>query len=381
MRSTQIFLSFVLLTLSSTATFAQQPAAASNTSETRARNLTEALVRDALTLNRSDKALLYARLGQVWSKHDPKLARTWFVRAVETVEAPPLSKTEEVCQRTSARTLLGFVADRDKALTDRLIALVETSKHEQEQPDRLENAHALANAGLSIANTDPKAARLLAEKSLTLGFSYRIGSLLWRIQKSDPNEGDKLFQHILGLAKTRADYYMFRMLSIAILNGPFSSSDKHRSLLVRSLADVIAQKEQGGSNEAVFCDPEPMLPPLLADVDRFLPEFSQRARMNISRCERARNKATNLDQDRRDVAAPRTVDEFLACGARDKRSGSAQSPHLAGGAIGGCKQRLRQGLEHSRFNGGGRQKLLRRCLGKLALGSRRVGGLQISHER
>ena len=57
---------------------AQQPAA-SNTSETRARNLTESLVRDALALNRSDRAMLYARLGQVWSKHDPQLARNWFV--------------------------------------------------------------------------------------------------------------------------------------------------------------------------------------------------------------------------------------------------------------------------------------------------------------
>jgi hypothetical protein len=235
------------------------------------RNLTDPLARDALTLNRSDKALLYARLGQVWSKHDPKLARTWFVRAVETVEAPPLSKTEEVCQRTSARTLLSFVADGDKALTDQLIAIVE---REQDDTDRLENAHALATAGLSIANSNPKAARVLAEKSLMLGFSYRVALLLWRIKESDANEADKLFQHILALAKARADYYMYRMLSTAILNGPFSSSDKHRSLLVRSLADVIAQKEQGGSSEALFCDPEPLLPPLLADVDRFMPEFS-----------------------------------------------------------------------------------------------------------
>jgi hypothetical protein len=335
MRSTQIFLCFVLLTLSSTATFTQQSPAASNTSETRVRNLTEALARDALTLNRNDKAMLYARLGQVWSKHDPKRARTWFVRAVETVEAPPLSKTEEVCQRTSARTLLSFVADGDKALTDRLVAIIETSKPEQDQADRLENAHALATAGISIANTNPKAARLLAEKSLTLGFSYRIASLLWRIQKSDPNEGDKLFQHILALSKARADYYMYRMLSIAILNGPFSSSDKHRSLLIRSLADVIVQKEQGGSNEIVFCDPEPMLPPLLADIDRFMPEFSQRARTNISRCERARNNIANLDQERRDVAVPRTVDEFLGAARETKDPAQrsrylSQAVHLAG---------------------------------------------------
>ncbi|HEX5875734.1 MAG TPA: hypothetical protein VFY60_13900 [Pyrinomonadaceae bacterium] len=326
MRSTQILLSFVLLTLSSTATFAQQPIAV-NTSETRARNLTEALLRDALSLNRHDKAMLYARLAEVWSEHDPQRVRKWFVRAVEIVEAPPLSKTEEVCQRTSARTLMSFVADGDKALTARLVAVMETSKQEQDQADRFENAHALATAGLTIANRDPKAARLLAEKSLMLGVSHRVALLLWAIKKNDANEGDKLFQHILGLANTRADYFLFSMLSIAVLNGPFSA-DKHRNLLVRSLADVIAQKEQGGSNEAVFCGPQPLLPPLLADVDRLLPEFSQRARMSISRCERTRNKAANLDQDQRDVAVPRTIDEFLRA-ARDTKDPVQRTRHLA----------------------------------------------------
>lgn len=316
MRSRKIFLPLVLLILSSTSTFTQQPAAGSNTIEARARNLTEALAADALALNRSDRAMLYARLGQAWSKHDPQLARTWFLRAVETVEAPPVSKTEEVCQRTSARTLLGLIADREKALTDRLIAIIETSNHEPDQADRLENAHALANAGISIANSDPKAARVLAEKSLALAFSYRLASLLWRIQKTDSNEGDKLFLHLLALARARTDYNLFSMLSIAVLNGPFPS-EKYRNLLVSSLAHVIAQKEQGGNNDALFCDPIPLLPPLLPDFDRLLPEFSQRARANVSRCRQARYTSGKADQnDAPDVAVPRTIDELLKA-ARD----------------------------------------------------------------
>ncbi|HKN83785.1 MAG TPA: hypothetical protein VJW17_10115 [Pyrinomonadaceae bacterium] len=115
--------------------------------ETRARNITEILLADLPLLEKTDKAMLLARLGEVWSKKDPQRARKWFALAVETLETAPADKTEAACQRLAAGVLLGIISGRDRAPADRLIPIIETSKNVKTENERLENAHAPGPGG------------------------------------------------------------------------------------------------------------------------------------------------------------------------------------------------------------------------------------------
>ena len=85
-------------------------------------------------------------------KKDPQRARKWFALAVETLETAPADKTEAACQRLAAGVLLGIISGRDRALADRLIPIIETSKNVKSENERLENAHVLiqAESDLSI---------------------------------------------------------------------------------------------------------------------------------------------------------------------------------------------------------------------------------------
>src|ERR1041385_1911789 len=219
--------------------------------ETRARNITDSLLADLPQLEKNDKAMLLARLGQLWSKRDPPRARKWFTLAVETLETAPTDKSEVACQRGAAVVLLGIISGQNRALADRLAAIIETPKKGQNESERLENAKALIEAGMAVLTPDPQAAEKFGENSLSLGFSNRLGSLLTHLYISNPSEGEKLFSYVLSVAKSKSDYDLFRVLVNQVFNGPFTA-DKYRKLLLGTLADAIAEIERSG-NSAEFC--------------------------------------------------------------------------------------------------------------------------------
>ncbi|HJP94616.1 MAG TPA: hypothetical protein VJ875_21830, partial [Pyrinomonadaceae bacterium] len=274
--------------------------------ETRARNITDILLADLPQLEKNDKAMLLARLGQIWSKRDPQRARKWFTLAVETLETAPADKREVACQRATAVVLLGIISGHNKALADRLAAIIEAPKKGQNDSERLENANALIEAGMAVLTPDPHAAERFGEDSLNLGFSYRLGSLLMHLYISNPTEGDKLFSQILTVAKSKSDYNLFGVLVNQVLNGPFTANKYKRSLL-GTLADAIPEIERSG-NSAAFCNPVPLLEPLLADFDRLLPEFSQQVRGHIQRCQQLR---PDPPKPSREI---RTIEDLLRAG-------------------------------------------------------------------
>ena len=55
----------------------------------RSQNITEELIKDASDLPPSTKALLWARLGELWWREDREKARSWLYKAVAIVEAVP----------------------------------------------------------------------------------------------------------------------------------------------------------------------------------------------------------------------------------------------------------------------------------------------------
>src|SRR4051812_5374155 len=75
----------------------------------RARSLTSELVKDTDSLGRYDRALLWARLGQLWQQRDVEHARAWVEQAVQAVEAAPDkgdAAEQSQCLNTARRLLV-----------------------------------------------------------------------------------------------------------------------------------------------------------------------------------------------------------------------------------------------------------------------------------
>ena len=75
----------------------------------------------------------------------------------------------------------------------------------------------LVQAGMGVIRSGPSTAEKFGEDSLKLGFSSPLESLLLHLYISNRSEGEKLFSHILAVAKSRMDYNLFSMIGNQVL--------------------------------------------------------------------------------------------------------------------------------------------------------------------
>ena len=104
----------------------------------------------------------------------------------------------------------------------------------------------LVQAGMGVIRSGPSTAEKFGEDSLKLGFSSPLESLLLHLYISNRSEGEKLFSHILAVAKSRNDYNLFSMIGNQAFNGPFTT-DKYKRQLVGALAGAILEMERSGT--------------------------------------------------------------------------------------------------------------------------------------
>src|SRR5919205_4072139 len=105
---------------------AQRPGEVPDPRLMRARILSSDTAGDASSLTLPDRALLWARLGEVWWEDDEERARSFISKAVEGVESESELETPKERGRrlAAARALLPLVAPREPELAERLSALL-----------------------------------------------------------------------------------------------------------------------------------------------------------------------------------------------------------------------------------------------------------------
>ena len=253
---------------------------------TRAQTTTEDLVKDAGSLTRSDRALLWGRLGNAWWNEDSVRAHTWMQKAVEEVK--PASDHESAAERqqrlSTARSLLGIVAQRDKSLSTELTLLLAYDAERAPDRDRSDDANALIDVALAVLNTDPKHAAELGSASLRISPSYRIAALLWRLRSRDKKVGDALFNETLILAKATNEKNLFDSLASVAFRGPVPSDELRRRLL-SVLAEILLRVPSSASDEATVCRFSSTVAPLLDEFLRLLPLQWGAVRAAMQRCQ------------------------------------------------------------------------------------------------
>ena len=299
----------MLLSLLATGSLQQLEQEPGRTWHSRAHSLTDDLTYEAPRLDRYDRALMWARLGDAWWKTDPEQARGWFVKAIELLElSPDDGEASSICRLTTARTILPIVATKDKKFHERLISIIGTNKTDQNESQRQENANALASVGLALVEADPTSAERFGEASLRLGFSLRIADLLWKLRARDQSNADKLFMKTLQVTSATLDINLLSVLTTATFQGPYSTESYQRTVL-----NALA----GASERGEICKLEFSLAPLLNSFDALMREQSQKLRAALALCRRSQSKPTDGSTDKSpDRPAPITIDELLEAAAK-----------------------------------------------------------------
>lgn len=281
------------------------------------------LITDAPRLTKAERALILARLADLWWRDDQERARGWAKNAVELV-APVAGESvlETQCRLAAARTILNILSRRDTDLYERLIVVISDSKQNQDPQIRAENAGAIVSAALAIVATDPDKAGALAESSLSFAPSIRLGQLLWRLHAASPAAADKLFLRIKEVALLTSDVNLFSLLFTAVTQGPFASNQYKTQVLVL-LTNLLARTRK--PDEPPPCNIIVLASPLLSSARDLVPGQAQQLQESFALCSKSIKPEESLGSD---ANLKLGIDELLE--AADKaRNSSERARYLA----------------------------------------------------
>lgn len=317
------------------AALAQRPQELPDPLLVRARDLSQDLSADAAGLSPHDRALLWARLGEVWWTDERERARALMAKAVEEVEVA--SESEDKISRArrlaAARALLSVVGARDRNLGERLAAVLASRPKSEEATDNKErgqNAEALADAGLEVLDEDPRRAAELGAASLRAGTSYKLGYLLSRLYKKDAGLAVSLFKEALAAARASRRSDLLRVLAGEAFPNrlyfppsltpifPEEIQVATLSLMAENLLRASASAEEDGE----VCSVAWTAVSLVEEFTALLPQQAPAVRVVINRCRQQMDGAAGRHMDGKvDAQKLKTADDYLraAADAKDER--------------------------------------------------------------
>lgn len=246
---------------------------------TRAQYFTDVSLKDALLLTAFDRALLWARLGELWWEADPSKAQEWFKKSVEALEYAPQSqrRSERDRQLSAGGKVLQILAPKAPALADRLAAMLvlpsKAGEGEAGGPGSRANPDDLIYAAQSIAESDPSRAVQLGEASLRAGSSYNLYALLIDLQRRDAASARLLLIKVMEEAKVKYDVVLLAVLEgFALRRTPESESRlaripaEVRSQILRLLAEAVVQSAAPPSAKEEICRRVPYIAPYIGEL-------------------------------------------------------------------------------------------------------------------
>jgi hypothetical protein len=304
----------------------------------RAQSLTDELMADAVALDTVDRALLWARLGDIWWRDDQARARAWMQKAVEVVEFSSDQESPALRRRrvSAVRALLSIIVPRDRTLSARLTRILTPDSNQTSNDERSGNAEALVNAALAVLESDPEQAAQLGSASLRTGRTNLLIFLLYRLRSRDSKLADTLFNQTLAAAQSDYDeQLLFVLTSVAFpaILDPYVKAplppDELRAALLGVLANGLQRSLTSSGDSTVGCGLAQTAAPLLVHFSRLLPQEVGIVQSAISKCraqldERSRQR---VDDNTREQPL-KSVDDLLKA-AKEAKSPDARSSYLA----------------------------------------------------
>ncbi len=213
----------------------------------RADTITNNLLRETTKISELERALLFAKLGDLWWKTDKNQADNYFEKSVDGIffYSPDDKKTEYF---DTTRKILSIISSRNQKQTKRLIKILsDTDKRFEADKDL--NADALIKFALQIVKDNPSQAFQIGIIALQTGVPKDFYKLFWELRRYNQTLANQFFKEALAKVKTSPNYDMLQGIQFAVLpesnttNFPaeMSATSQQKIEVLNFLADYLLE--------------------------------------------------------------------------------------------------------------------------------------------
>ena len=287
----------------------------------RSQTITEELIKDASDLPPNARALLWARLGELWWREDREKARSWLLKAVAIVkEVPNREGSEDRSRRlNTARVLLQIIVPLDQGISKKLIPILDERGEEEARNQREANADAVIQAAIVLVDKNPERAAEMGALALRIGEPSDIASLIFALRGKDTRLSEALFGQALVAARQTLTPELLHSLTRAAF--PTESQIKtkmpelpdvlRRQLLQLHIAHLEANRITPENRNSICGGVISFILPVVGQIDRLLPEQAGLAHQFVNECQSVSPLAQQRVDDSLRQQPLRTVDDLL----------------------------------------------------------------------
>lgn len=229
---------------------------------TRAETITDNLLKETTKISELERALLFAKLGDVWWEADASQSNYYFEKSVDTVffYSDEDIKNGEKEYFNKTRNILSLINKRNEKQAGRLIKILSASGKASDS-EREFNSDALIEHALRIVKENPNRAAQVGLVALRTGEPKEFYRLIWELRRSNKLLADQLFEEAFSHAKKTRSYSALAGIQLAVLpesqidNFPtnLSASPRQKIEVLNFFADYIIQL-QANLNAKVISD-------------------------------------------------------------------------------------------------------------------------------
>lgn len=315
--------SFALLFLLAAITFGQNNDVVTQKTlwRSRADAISGNLLRGSSKITELQRALLFARLGNLWLKSDKSQSNKWFEKSVDAVffYSPKDTETDKKEYFDTTRNILSVISNNNQTQTNRLLKILSDTDKSSED-EKGSNANALISYALQIVKENPAKATQIGITALRVGHPKEFYKLIWELRRSNPTLADQLFREAFSIAKNSPDYYRLQGIQYAVLPesvisgfpANLSASPSQKIEVLNFFADYLVQRQAGYLTKTIpSCSSEAILIARSNKLfESLLPQKAGIVRQAIDACTdvKAQSAFENLEKPSKDLDIEELLD-------------------------------------------------------------------------
>lgn len=338
------FCLLILLILVSSSAFGQNDELEiqKNVWRLRAETITGNLLKETTKISNLECALLFAKLGELWWKHDQNVANAFFEKAVDTIffYSPNNKKNDKKEYFSASRNILLVVGNHSPKQANRLTKILSETDKEFEDERNL-NADVLMKYALQIVRENPNQAFQIGIIALRTGVPKEFYKLIFELRRNNRNLADRLFREAFSITKTSPSYDMLQGIQLAVLpesittNFPseISATTQQKTEVLNFLADFLVELSAKKRVKAISsCSSEAILVSRsMKFFETLLPQKAGIVRQAIDFCVESQNQG--VFENLADPANSFDIDELLSLAEKNKDNFLLRIAYLTKAAI------------------------------------------------
>lgn len=315
-----------------------EPASLTSAWRLRAENFTAKAIDSSSQLTSLDKALVYARLADIWWPVDRDKAGQFYEKAVDGIfflTSDEINANRQAVIDASGKILV-LIANRDSKQCKRLVSLIKEMRGNSAEENKL-NADALVGFAKKLVKDNPELAAEMGILALQVGQPSIIYELYWSLCRKNRQLAARLFDAMLRSAIASPTILMANNIKLAafpelsIPNVPdeikSTATEKTRSLEFL-LSYLVGQRNKFDTKQIQSCaNDASLVSHLLPQVAVFIPAQHGIATATVDHCLRGTTSNSRPDAQLEDPSQV-TVEALLSLAEKAEMDSSERAYYL-----------------------------------------------------